>query len=124
MLATFRSPEETGQIIVSLPEEMPLQESLEMRDFLLKLFPRNAPAMVVNRCFPQIEDLSDSDFPRTPHSPLAASAWEYAERRSRLERVNLQLWERSKIQPDRLDYEADSEIVESLSRQLEERYLS
>ncbi|MGZ3688644.1 MAG: ArsA family ATPase [Bdellovibrionota bacterium] len=100
MLATFRSPEECGQLIVSLPEEMPLTEALELRDFLKDLFPENAPAFVVNRLFPETLR-PDEEFEKelaSPHcsrweSPLARSAEDYARKRATLERYNLRLWE-------------------------------
>ena len=92
MLDTFRNPKDCSQIIVSLPEEMPLRESLELRDFLMRLFPKNEPALIVNRRFPHpighgSETTADEDF-----SPLAKSPEEYASRRARLEALNLRIW--------------------------------
>lgn len=125
MLATFASPRETGQLIVSLPEEMPLQESIELNDYLLKLFPQNAPAFLVNRRFPEV-DHSDED-PDTWTSPLPLSALDYARKRSVLENFNLDLWKNHKIEYGELDYvppraqDAAEEISQRLADQLRAR---
>ena len=94
MLETFRDPQECSQLIVSLPEEMPLRESIDLQAFLLKLFPANTPAFLVNRRFPHPPETlqNDSSGVSDQASPLASSPIEYAERRAKLEAFNLRIW--------------------------------
>jgi len=94
MLRSFHDARETGHLIVSLPEEMPLQESLELNGYLMRYFPDNPAAFVVNRRFPRVGD----DAARDPEvgrweSPLAKSAEDYARKRTALEAFNLRLWD-------------------------------
>lgn len=121
MLETFRDPESTAHLIVALPEEMPLRESLELSDYLKNLFPVNPAWFFVNRLFPAPKSLQTSKLSQssgsstspesttlsesntsnapslgeTPHdwpSPMATSAEEYARKRYLLENYNLRLW--------------------------------
>ncbi|HEY8280242.1 MAG TPA: ArsA-related P-loop ATPase [Bdellovibrionota bacterium] len=48
-------PARTGLVFAALPEEMALQETLELRKILGKNFP--APALFVNKCFPELPKL-------------------------------------------------------------------
>ncbi len=100
MMETFRDPKQTGHLVVSLPEEMPLIESLELRQFLVERFPNNPPAMLVNRRFPAMpSDGMPEELP--PHqweNPLATSALDYVRKRATLEAYNLRLWDEQKIQ--------------------------
>ena len=91
MIASFRDPRETGHLIVALPEEMPLRESLELRDYLLELFHDNPPGFVLNRRFPRSDD-PDPGVPDQWPSPIAASARDYARKRTALEEFNVRLW--------------------------------
>lgn len=95
MLATFNDPAQTGQIIVALPEEMPLVESLELDEFLISLFPANRAGFVVNRRFPDVTtSLGDPD---TWPTPFAADVADYAEKRAKLETHNLEIWQRAGV---------------------------
>jgi anion-transporting ArsA/GET3 family ATPase len=116
MLDTFRDPKECSQIIVSLPEEMPLRESLELRDFLIRLFPRNQPALLVNRRFPHPP--FDSPGPTTEEdlSPLARSPEEYAVRRAHLEALNLKIWTDLDLSFNELEYIPPSAEAPTLDR--------
>ncbi len=49
MVKTFSNPNETAFVIVSLAEEMPIQESLEMAENLKQLVPQNPAWLVLNR---------------------------------------------------------------------------
>lgn len=49
MTETFSNPKETAFATVTLPEEMPLQESIELAEALLKNFPKNKSWLLVNR---------------------------------------------------------------------------
>jgi anion-transporting ArsA/GET3 family ATPase len=49
MISTFKNPEESAFVIVSLAEEMPYQESLECEEEILKLTPQNKPSWIFNR---------------------------------------------------------------------------
>lgn len=49
IIKSYQDPTRTKYLIVALPEEMPLQESIECRDEIGKLIPKNSPTLVVNR---------------------------------------------------------------------------
>lgn len=91
MLETLRDATNTGHIIVSLPEEMPLRESLELNEYLLQNFPNNPAAFLVNRLFPKVH-LPKGFNPEQRSSPIAQSMLDYAQTRSWLEHHNLRLW--------------------------------
>jgi anion-transporting ArsA/GET3 family ATPase len=106
MLKTLRSPEETGHVVVSLPEEMPLRESLELNDFLVRNFKQNPATFLVNRVFPTVTDPTGSQFeeplemPRELSdrvNPLATSIEDYARMRTWLESFNLRIWKEAGI---------------------------
>ncbi len=130
MLETFANGAECSQVIVSLPEEMPLRESLELRDFLTRLFPGNDPALIVNRRFPHDPEDPASGRPDEDLSPLARSPEEYARRRARLESLNLKIWKDAGVRHTELLYIPPSTeppkgdripdgIVEKLSTELQ-----
>lgn len=119
MLATFHDPNQCGHLIVSLPEEMPLQESLDLRDFLVKLFPANAPAFVVNRRFPVVTQ--ESELPVEWPKPLAESPADYARKRAILENHNLRIWREAKIAFEELMYSPPGQdVADHLCAQLRE----
>ncbi len=90
MLKTFADPGQTAHVILALPEEMPIQESLELREYLLKLFPTNEPFLCVNRLFPKSEgEARFSSDPREWPEPLATSPEDYVQRRTAIETWNL-----------------------------------
>jgi hypothetical protein len=133
MLDTFSSPEVCGQLIVALPEEMPLRESLELEEFLLRLFPKNPPAFLVNRLFPDLRGLArDRGLSMNPEewaTPLAESIQDFALRRSLLEHHNLMTWTKAGIEieglswhPVRPDTETSefSQVVRALEKQIAE----
>ncbi len=98
MLATVGSHEACGHLIVALPEEMPLQESIELDGFLQKLFPDNRAAFLINRRFPDLAGALNRHESNPEESnpgwstPLATSIEDYSVRRSTLENYNLRLW--------------------------------
>ncbi len=49
MIEFYRNPEKSKFILIALPEEMPIQESIECRDEIAKLIPKNPPQLVINR---------------------------------------------------------------------------
>ncbi|MEK6706739.1 MAG: ArsA family ATPase [Bdellovibrionota bacterium] len=91
MLETFADPAVTGQLIVALPEEMPLRESLELNDLLLEIFPQNQPAFVANRLFPKTGETLATTPDKWP-SPLATSMLDYVIKRTVLENFNMRIW--------------------------------
>lgn len=101
MISTFRDPGQTGHAIVALPEEMPLQEGLELDRFLRELFPDNHAAFVVNRVFPGVAPALAVDESK---SPVADSAEDYLRRRLDLEEDNLRLWREEGIAFTKLPY--------------------
>ncbi len=98
MIDTFGDPRQTGQVVVALPEEMPLVEGLELRDFLVELFPKGEPAFLANRLFPG--NPGQGGVPADPDlwpTPVPESDADYAEKRLVLESHNLRLWRDRKI---------------------------
>jgi anion-transporting ArsA/GET3 family ATPase len=124
MLETFHDPKQTGHVIVSLPEEMPLQESLELDEHLKRFFPKNPAAFIANRLFPKVSFPRDDHPDRWP-SPLAASAEDYARKRSSLEDFNLRIWRDRKIAFAELSYvppganDSNKVLSEKLAESLE-----
>jgi len=90
MNATFADPAETSHLVVSLPEEMPLVESLELRDHLIRLFPKSDVRFVVNRLFPSSRATAAAE---TDDRPFSRTVAEHAARKARLEAENLELWQ-------------------------------
>lgn len=86
MLATFEDASKTGHLIVTLPEEMPIRESLELDGILHSLFPENRSAFLVNRCLSRA-------FPTAgkPDTAPPKSAGEFIEGRAKLEATNIQI---------------------------------
>ncbi|HUP56534.1 MAG TPA: ArsA family ATPase [Bdellovibrionota bacterium] len=103
MLETFADRTKTGQLVVALPEEMPLQEALELGALIQELFPTNPPEYLVNRVFPSISDAA-ADGPDSWTSPVPASLADYARKRGVLEEHNLRLWRDRGIAFTRLPY--------------------
>jgi anion-transporting ArsA/GET3 family ATPase len=109
MLKTFKDPSITSHLIVALPEEMPLRESLELSDYLKNLFPKNPAWFFVNRLFPSpslsiSKDINPAETPNDWPSPIATSAEEYARKRYLLENYNLRLWRDAGINFGELTY--------------------
>ncbi len=88
MVETISNPTIVGHLIVSLPEEMPLVEALELRTEIRKIFPNADCALVVNRQFPTPKGAEKYAEDR----PFALTIAEHAARRARLECDNLELW--------------------------------
>lgn len=125
MLETFRDPVKTGHLIVALPEEMPLRESLELNDYLKNIFPANPAAFLVNRMFPEVVS-EESNLIGTPDSwisPLAHSAMDYAVKRDKLESYNLRIWKDEAIQFGKMDFVPPS-TDQGLSKRLAEQLIS
>ncbi|MBS1961048.1 MAG: hypothetical protein JST04_02445 [Bdellovibrionales bacterium] len=88
MVSTLSDPAQVGHLIVSLPEEMPLVESLELRTELRRIFPKAECALAVNRRFPRAGVAQK--FPED--RPFAVTMEEHAARKAGLEADNLELW--------------------------------
>lgn len=120
MLDSFRDPKTSSQIIVGLPEEMPLRESLELGEFLLKLFPDNPAAYWLNKSFPRSEGHT------TGSEIMAKSAADYARKRSQLEDHNLRIWREEDLPIHTIPYfpptaHLQSDLVKAISPLLKER---
>lgn len=134
MLATFANPDECGQLIVALPEEMPLRESLELEAYLLKLFPENHPGFLVNRLFPNVKNQAglrgvDTNPDHWP-TPVAESIQDFAVRRCLLEDHNLKTWRDASIAIESLSWQKVhpggeltefEQVVLGLEKQISER---
>lgn len=93
MIDTLSDPALVGHLVVSIPEEMPLVESLELRGHLVRIFPRAEVAFVLNRRFPAPAPLPNGESEIFPEDrPFAVTAREHAGRKAKLERENLELW--------------------------------
>ena len=129
MLNTFNDARLCGHLIVSLPEEMPLRESLELREHLINLFPENKSEFIANRIFPELKNSGRSPDPQPDHwkSPVAENGEDYATKRVLLEKYNLRIWDESQVKYLRLGYEApqpttsNAKLVEALASQLQSR---
>jgi hypothetical protein len=106
MLETFRDAHKTGHLIVALPEEMPLRESLELNQYLTQLFPENPAAFLINRVFPVAHStqLDFSSHPKAWDTPLAKSAEDYVLKRAQLEHHNMKIWKDEGISFGELEY--------------------
>jgi anion-transporting ArsA/GET3 family ATPase len=113
IIATFSDSEQSAFIIVSLPEEMPLQESLELKDLMLNLFPDNPPAFVVNKMFPELRQID------TRENAAKNTAEDYLYSRHKLEKENLKLWEALNLPYSTLEWAlSDQPIVPQLTLQI------
>jgi len=124
MIETFSSTREAGQLIVALPEEMPLQESLELGAYLQRIFPHNAPAYLINRRFPQLRaaDSQETD-PTRWSTPLAGNLLDFAQKRSLLEAHNSKIWNQAGVQYEDLDWELPGTAIQGVSAQLQKKGL-
>lgn len=91
MLRTIGDPERTGHLIIALPEEMPLRESIELRGHLAGFFPLSPPAFLLNRRFPTVRPPTAAEVD-VAGPPFARSIQDYAARRSALEAQNIRIW--------------------------------
>ena len=130
MMETFKDPHVTGHLIVALPEEMPLLESLELNAFLKCAFPENSPGFLVNRTFPQVAASApvNPDFnPNEWKSPIPDSMSDYIQKRSLLEAYNLRLWNDEGIHYGKLAFIPPSTtsdrslLAQTLAQQLQEK---
>lgn len=129
MLKTMGDFSETGHLIVALPEEMPLRESLELDRELRRFFPDNPSAFLVNRTFPKLIERSEAlqESPDTWPSPVPESALDYARKRSVLEAHNLRLWDERGLKYGELGFvpppptDALPVVIRNLSAQLQAR---
>jgi anion-transporting ArsA/GET3 family ATPase len=80
LMAEFLAdPEKTGLVLAALPEEMAVQETLELQKTLGKEFPK--PAVFVNKCFPSLPALDG------PEDSVPWRAYRYAAARAEREGV-------------------------------------
>ncbi len=125
MLETFGDPSETHFLIVTLPEEMPIRESLELNGYLQKMFPKNPASFLVNRSFPKpVTAPAASQSPESwiGASPIPQSALDYVEKRSINEAYNLRLLEQEKIEFTELGFllpTEDKDLIHTLSEEIE-----
>lgn len=131
MLATFKDREKTALLIVALPEEMPLRESIELGEFLNDLFPDNRPSFWVNRKFPRVTTSTEEEInpPDSWAQPFAKSVLDYIRKRSILESFNLRLWSESGISFSELNLipfasaQTLESVVQNLSQQMKDKRL-
>jgi len=126
MIHTFADPLRTGHIVLALPEEMPLQESLDLDLFLLDLFPNNRATFIVNRTFPKSDaSPKTSGDPKKWTSPVAQGPVDYLHKRILLEEYNLRIWRDQGISFAEFNYvppapsRTNQLVSETLAHQLE-----
>ncbi|MBY0470380.1 hypothetical protein K2X30_04365 [bacterium] len=90
MLETLRDPKQTGHLLVTLPEEMPIREAIDLQGYLQKLFPENHSQFVVNKKFPHLETLTRQE-DSLWKNPVPKSLLDYALKKSHTEAEHLQL---------------------------------
>ena len=115
MLSTFADPTITSHLIVALPEEMPLRESVDLKDKILSLFPKNKPIIIVNKRI-QAQSTSKMD-PLDYKDPLAHSITEFIERRSNLEEHNLEILKQEKLKYDELPW-VGKPVIDQLEKHI------
>lgn len=132
MLESFQDPRSSTHVIIALPEEMPLRESLDLNSYLKKAFPKNPALFIINRLFPQVTDSMEqgSTHEESHKAPLALDIEDYILKRIQLEKHNLRIWTDEDIPFGQLDYipppleNPQQFIVNQLANQLHgRRYL-
>lgn len=88
ILDVLSDPKYVSHLIVALPEEMPLTESLELSQHLKAIFPKSDPFFLVNRLSPEPEVKEEST-----DAPFAKTATEHFSRKHLNEIENLTLWD-------------------------------
>jgi anion-transporting ArsA/GET3 family ATPase len=78
MLDILGDPEQTGVVIVSAPEEMPVQETIELADRLATETVVDLAAVVVNRVLPELFNAREESLFERLRTEPAASALEAA----------------------------------------------
>ncbi len=74
MLDILRDPAQTGVVIVSTPEEMPVTETLELTERLRTETPVDVASVVVNRVLPELFTRSDEAVFRALREPAPVAA--------------------------------------------------
>ena len=97
--ATLRDPEQTAAVVVALPEEMPVTETLALRDGLREAIGQEPAAVVANACVPgrlgprqarTVADALDATDDRVAQAALRTALSEHArvvEQRAQLARL-------------------------------------
>jgi anion-transporting ArsA/GET3 family ATPase len=80
MARFLADPAQTSLVFTSLPEEMSVQETLELQKLLAKDFP--PPLIYVNKCFPVLPAQKEKI-----HDPLLAKAYRYSRNRAEREQA-------------------------------------
>jgi len=73
--------EETAIVLTTLPEEMSIQETIELRALLEKEFPK--PHVIVNKCFPELPEIAEEK------ETLPYRTYAYAKKRAEREQASL-----------------------------------
>lgn len=93
MIETFRDTSQTAHVVISLAEEMPLVESLELRTHLIRILPAAEVSYIANRLFPS----SGAPVSGDDH-PFSKTVSEHAARKAILETENLEAWKDLKFE--------------------------
>lgn len=92
MLETFLDPAQTSFVIVSLAEEMPLVESLELAEQIDKILPGTKSVLIANRLYPTGDEGGTDPNPEAWESPFAKDTDDFLKKKRILDRVNLGAW--------------------------------
>src|SRR5690606_25172389 len=74
MIDILADPAQTGVVIVATPEEMPVNETLELAGRLRAETSVDLAAVVVNRVLPELFTRGEEEVFRALHEPAAAAA--------------------------------------------------
>lgn len=118
MIDYFSDPDLTKFLIVSLPEETPLRESLELSEKVQKLFPNNAPLFLINKKFP------DANLNLQLEGAVPHTISEYISARNKREKESLAIWNKQNITYSEVPFiSPKKDLVLVLSEQLMEQTL-
>ncbi len=116
MLETMANPSRCSLSIVSLPEEMPLRETLEFREIWRDLFPGNEPLCIVNRLFPGVADGNTAAVAPIVGALTTDDGALLAQSKRHQEIVNLEVLASVGVRADWLPYLTDFSVAQLAGR--------
>ena len=118
MLRSFNDPRQCSHLVVSLPEEMPIRESIELKKYIDDLFAQNPSHILVNKCFPDLAEFASQIASTHKHSPLALNSKDYVIHRSLLEKKNLTIYNDSNTDFFSIPYLTHAPIHEKMAEEI------
>lgn len=124
-IASFvRNPRQLGVVVVTLAEEMPVQEALELEDMLTARLGRNANLLVVNGLYPpmpdEVAEEAASEWEGAAESRRALAVWRRRWEVNRRELLRLgEGWEGPRVELPLLALDRGPELVDGLRQRWE-----